>query len=107
MTENNELLNDELENEVKPEPIKVEPEKEKTWIDKIADWGNAHPFGIAVIIVLCPIFLIWLGTRLTNAEIEEAQSEEIPADPTDGMKAIPVSTTEITTYKWVPEDEAE
>ncbi len=101
MTDNKELLND----EVKPELIK-EPEKEKTWIDRVADWGNAHPFGIAVIIVLCPIFLIWLGTRLTDVEIEEAQSEEIP-DPTDGMKAIPVSTTEITTYKWVPEDEAE
>ena len=92
----------EVEDIVKDEP---EPEKEKSWIDRVADWGNEHPFGLALIIILCPIFLIWLGTRMTNSEIEEAQPDETPVDP-DGMKAIPVSTTEITTYKWVPEDDA-
>lgn len=80
-------------------------EKEKNWLDRICEWGHAHPVAIALIVLLCPFGLIWLGTLMVSPDVE-TDTDEQPLC-TDGLKPIPVETVETTRYHWVPDDSSE
>lgn len=81
-----------------------EPVEEKNWLDKLCEWGHNHPVAIALIVILCPFGLLWLGTLIGRPSADSDDTESIP-DDTTGMKAIPVDTITTTHYKWVADED--
>ena len=81
-----------------------EPEEEMNWLDRICKWGHDHPVAIALIVILCPFGLIWLGTLIGRPNIDSDDTDTTAVDM-DGLKPIPVETIATTHYKWVADDE--
>lgn len=95
------------DNVIEVENIKDEQEKpEENWLDRLCKWGHDHPVAIALIVILCPFGLIWLGTLIGKPSIEDDDTEYEVLD-TDGLKPIPVETVETTRYKWVEDSDSD
>lgn len=83
-----------------------ENEPKENWLDRLCKWGHEHPVAIALIVILCPFGLIWLGTLIGKPNIDADDTDAMTID-TDGLKPVPVETIATTHYKWVEDLDAE
>jgi hypothetical protein len=106
MNEEKDYIDTEVDEDGRAKEARHKPEEEN-WLDRICNWGHEHPVAIALIVIFCPFFLIWLGARMATPLPDEEETEEEIGDITN-MHPVPIETIETTRYKWVEnEDEPE